>query len=254
MAGGGRRVVVVVGAGAANLKSTVALNLAAAVAAGGRAVRLVDGDGASGRALRRALAGGPGAETGIDGASLHGPSTGERADAWTARLPWAAAPVAVVDHPGLVSLARLHGAPQDGSAAPVTIVDPPPRLDGPVRAALDAADMVLVPVDASSLALRVLGEVEAALAGRGGALCVALARRLPRSADRWALVERLEGLAPGVLLPVTLPMARATAGRRDALLYAPGTRAARAYAALARALALVDAPESPTATPRGTTP
>jgi Mrp family chromosome partitioning ATPase len=44
--------VLVAGAGAGNLKSAVALNLAAALAAGRHAVRLRDLDGASSRAAR----------------------------------------------------------------------------------------------------------------------------------------------------------------------------------------------------------
>jgi hypothetical protein len=90
---------------------------------------------------------------------------------------------------------------------------------------------VLAPVDASALALRVLGEVAPVVAAGGGRLRVVLARRLPRSADRWALVDQLDALAPDALSPVTLPMARAAG--RAAPLYAPGTRAAGAYAQLA---------------------
>jgi hypothetical protein len=93
-----------------------------------------------------------------------------------------------------------------------------------------------VPVDASALARRVLAEVAPAAGDR---LRVVLARRLPRTADRWALVEQLEALADGALVPVTLPMARAGAPA----LYAPGTAAARAYVRLAAdTRAALDAP------------
>jgi cellulose biosynthesis protein BcsQ len=220
----------VVGAGAANLKSTVAVNLAAALAAAGRAVRLVDHDGASSHALAAALGGAP-------------------------TLPWATAPITVVA-PGATGTAVAASADDA-----LTIVDPPPRLDAAAHALVAEARLVLVPVDASLLALRVLGDVEAAVAeaaGRAGAagvvpprLRVVLARRLPREVDRWGLVERVGRLAPDVLAPVTLPMARSARARApEALLYAPGTAAARAYAALA-ALVLADLPATP---PVSTTP
>jgi cellulose biosynthesis protein BcsQ len=197
-------VIVVVGAGAANVKSTVALNLAVALAAlvGDEAVALVDLDGA------------PSAALGVT-------PQGEIA------IPWLPRPLAVV--PSLDAGAATNGT---------VVVDSPPRLDATTRAALDQARLVLVPVDASPLATRVLGEVAAAVPS-GARLRVALARRLPRDVDRWGLVDRVDELAPGALLRSTLPMARPGAGsrpaaaRRAAVLYAPGSAAARAYAALA---------------------
>ena len=205
------RVIVVVGAGAANVKSTVALNLAVALSAlsahasgdGVAPVVLADLDGAPSAALR------------LDGAGA-------------AEVPWLARPLAVVR--------SLDGAPPGATV----VVDAPPRLDGTTRAAIAAASLVVVPVDASPLAARVLGEVAAALrdAGGGAVLRVALARRLPRDVDRWGLVDRVDEIAPGALLRSTLPMARPLAarggeGRRAAVLYAPSSSAARAYAALA---------------------
>ncbi len=199
------RRVLVAGAGAGNLKSTVALNLAAALAAAGVAARLRDLDGASSRALA-----GPGGTLGGGG---------------RVRLPWAAADL-VVAAPGAAD------GPGGGADAAVEVVDPPPRFDAAVRALAASAPLVLVPVDATALALRVLGEVAPAVAGGGGRLRVVLARRLPRAADRWALVDQLDALAPDALSPVTLPMARPGAARAAAL-YAPGTRGAVAYARLA---------------------
>jgi hypothetical protein len=197
------RRVLVAGAGAGNLKSAVALNLAAALAAAGVAARLRDLDGASSRALA-----GPGVALGGGG---------------RVRLPWAAADLAVAA-PGVAG-----GSDAD---AAVEVVDPPPRFDAAVRALAASALLVLVPVDATALALRVLGEVAPAVAAGGGRLRVVLARRLPRAADRWALVDQLDALAPDALSPVTLPMARPGAARAAAL-YAPGTRGAAAYARLA---------------------
>lgn len=212
---------VVVGAGAASLKSTVALNVAVAAAAAGTATLLRDLDGASSRALARAAG---------DGAAV--------------TLPWAAAPLAVSAAPD----------PEPASAAPgalaLVVVDPPPRLDDAVRAELARATVVLVPVDASPLARRALREVAAWRAARESppVLRVALARALPRDADRWALLEEIEALAPDALLPATLPAGRLAApGARErvARLYAPGTRAAAAYAALARTLGVI----APSTTP-----
>ncbi|GLC24317.1 hypothetical protein [Roseisolibacter agri] len=206
--GGSPARLVVVGAGAASLKSTVALNVAVAAATAGIATRLRDLDGASSRALARAAG---------DGA--------------TVALPWAAAPLHVGTPPD----------PEPADAPALVVVDPPPRLDDAVRAELARAAVVLVPVDASPLARRALREVAAWRAGQSSppALRVALARALPRDADRWALLEEIEALAPDALLPATLPAGRlaAPSGReRVARLYAPGTRGAGAYAALVGAL------------------
>jgi cellulose biosynthesis protein BcsQ len=209
----GGRVIVVVGAGAANVKSTVALNLAVALAGIGNApVTLVDLDGAPAAALGVTP---PGA----------------------VEIPWLPRPLPVVATLDAVGDSLLPGS--------TVVVDPPPRLDATTRAVLDRARVVLVPVDASPLAARVLGEVAAAVGG-GARLRVALARRLPRDVDRWGLVDRVDELAPGALLRSTLPMARpgaatragtvAHAGRRAAVLYAPGSAAARAYSALAAEL------------------
>ena len=199
--------IVVVGAGAANVKSTVALNLAVALSAHGAGddrspVALADLDGAPSIALR-----------------LDGPGAAE--------IPWLPRPLAVV---------RSLEAVAPGATV---VVDAPPRLDGTTRAAIAAATLVVVPVDASPLAARVLGEVAAALRSGGGraVLRVALARRLPRDVDRWGLVDRVDEIAPGALLRSTLPMARPAAARsgetrRAAVLYAPSSSAARAYEAL----------------------
>jgi hypothetical protein len=215
--------VLVAGAGAGNLKSAVALNLAAALAAAGIPVRLRDLDGASARAL--APLGRPDAAAAPPAALRDGRPVG----GWQrVRLPWAAADLAVAAPP--------HAAPDGASdAAPdavIEIVDPPPRFDAAVRALAATAALVLVPVDASPLALRVLGEVAPVVAAGGGRLRVVLSRRLPRSADRWALVDQLDQLAPDALAPVTLPLAR-RGDPRAAALYAPGTRGAAAYARLA---------------------
>jgi cellulose biosynthesis protein BcsQ len=202
-------VIVVVGAGAANVKSTVALNLAVAlVGAADASVTLVDLDGA------------PAAALGVTPPAV-------------AAIPWLARPLPVV----AALDTALDGALEAGLPGSTVVVDPPPRLDTTTRAVLARAHVVLVPVDASPLATRVLGEVAAAV-GPTARLRVALARRLPRDVDRWGLVDRVDELAPGALLRSTLPMARPggarpVAARRAAVLYAPGSAAARAYAALA---------------------
>ena len=222
-----RRTVVVLGAGAHVHKSTVALNLAVAAAALGVETALRDLDGASSRALRRAL-----------GAHADAPSHAEAdapaidsANGSVARLPWTMAP--------------LHLDARDPRAA-LVVVDPPPRLDDEVRALVRAADLVLVPVDASPLARRLVRETAALAVGGAPRLALALARRLPRETDRWALVEALDAEAPGALLATTLPMGSAPRGRGRtdaARLYAPRTAAARAYATLVRALGLLPAVE-----------
>jgi cellulose biosynthesis protein BcsQ len=99
------------------------------------------------------------------------------------------------------------------------------------------ADLLLVPMDASPSAWDALRALRA-LAG-GHALRVVLTRVLPRSTDRWALLETLAELAPNALCRATVPMAqravRLSASRppRGAPLYSPVSRAAHAYRALA---------------------
>lgn len=180
--------IVVVGAGAANLKSVVATNLVVACASLDVDVALDDRDGTSSHALL--------------------PEGG------AARLPWIARSITI-------------GAATD---AALLVVDPAPRFDDATRAAIDGADIVLVPVDASPFARRILRDVVRVVADSPAPdrVRVALARVVPRDADRWALVDELDGDAPGALLHSTLPMGR--------LLYAPRTAAARAYARLAREL------------------
>jgi chromosome partitioning protein len=210
---GAGRVIVVVGAGAANLKSTVAANLAAAFAVAGLPVALADADGASSRALAAPVA------PAVD---------------MPAQLPWASTPVRLA----------APTAVRPASADELLVVDPPPRLGTATLAAVAASDVVLVPVDATPLALRVLRDVVALVrtVDRRPVVRTALARLVPREADRWGLVEQVDALAPGTLLHTTLPMTRSVrhaAGdplARQAVLYAPGTAAARAYASLAREL------------------
>jgi len=199
-------VVAVVGGGATNVKSTVALNLALALAnaASAPAVTLADLDGAARLALR------------LDGAGV-------------ATVPWSHVPLRIAT--------SLDGAEAPGSGE-LVVVDPPPRFGPTTERALALADVALVPVDASPLAARVLAEVAGRLRSRAGEprpprLRVVLARRLPRSVDRWGLVDRIDELAPGGLLVGTLPMARPQAADPGAaVLYSPGTAAERAYAVL----------------------
>jgi hypothetical protein len=167
------RRVLVAGAGAGNLKSAVALNLAAALAAGGTAVRLRDLDGASARALA-ALA-----RPAAPGAAAPDVPPGRASGGWRrVRLPWAAVDLAVAD-PAVADAAVADAAAAVLPRAAVEIVDPPPRFDAAVRALAASAPLVLVPVDASPLALRVLAEVAPVVAAGGGRLRVVLSRRLP---------------------------------------------------------------------------
>jgi cellulose biosynthesis protein BcsQ len=204
------RTLVVVGAGGANLKSTVAANLAAALAALDVPVALADAEGASSRVLG-------------------------------APLPWTPRQV------------RLADGARDAAPDELLVVDPPARLGPATTDAIADASLVLVPVDATPLALRVLRDVAAIVrvAGRPPALRAVLARLVPRTADRWGLLDRVEELAPGALLRTTLPMARSVRLApndpiaRQAVLYAPGTAAARAYRRLAvELLGAIGAPVS----------
>ena len=199
---------VVIGAGAGPLACTVALNVAVAAAGSGTPVVLHDLDGAASRALARVV--------GADGRCA---------------LPWTTAPLQL-QRSGAETSAAVPGA--------LTIVAAPRRLDAAARAQLERATAVLVPMDATAVARRALREVATLLAQRPAppVLHAVLTRSLPRDADRWALLEEIEALAPGALLSATLPAGRAAgAGAADtARLYAPGTAAATAYAAVLAAI------------------
>jgi hypothetical protein len=200
---------VVVGAGAGPLACTVALNVAVAAASGGTPTLLHDLDGAAARALARVV--------GLDG---------------VVALPWTTAPLQLRTAGGETSPPAPHT---------LVIVAAPRRLDAPVRAELERAAVVLVPMDATAVARRALREVAALLAASPAPalLHAVLGRSLPRDADRWALLEEIEALAPGALLSATLPAGRAgpgPAGADAARLYAPGTAAATAYAAVLAAV------------------
>src|SRR5687767_4201319 len=122
---------VVVGAGAGPLASTVALNVAVAAAGSGTPVVLHDLDGAASRALTRVV--------GADGRCA---------------LPWTTAPLHL----------RTSGAPEPPIVAGgLTVVAAPRRLDAAVRAEVERATVVLVPMDASVVARRALREVAALL-------------------------------------------------------------------------------------------
>ena len=155
----------------------------------------------------------------------------------------------------MAGLDRVGGATAaadaTGAAGPpeVAVVDCAPIGEEGATRAFRRARLVLVPVDASPAALSVIDAVAGALGGPGGSsvvgresphagprLRLVLGRVLPRSVDRWAVVERLAESYPGALYATTIPMGRRSGagGARPATLYAPTTRAAAAYAALAR--------------------
>jgi chromosome partitioning protein len=205
------------GAGTGGAKSTAAVNLAVAFAAAGLRVELRDVDPVTPafRALARAAdSAGPPVELPISRA-LRG-----RVTLAAGFPPPAAAP---------------------GVAAPdLLLLDCPTQVDADTERAVGLASLVLVPVDASPLALRTLGEVAELLSRQRPAaarLRVALARVLPRRIDRWGVVEELTERYPGALYATTVPLRRTgashDAGARAPTLYAPTTRAAAAYAALA---------------------
>jgi hypothetical protein len=202
------RHIAVVGSGAAGMRATLALNLAAAISQLGRRVALCDPDGALGRAL---------------GADASGEVT----------LPGRAAG-------GFVLVASAHDERAVGCELVVAHATLTPADDGATR----AARLLLVPVDASPETLALLRDASAFARSAEPVPRVraVLARTLPRGVDRWALVERIEEALPGALYGNTLPMTRradhaATGVTREApriaLLFGGGTRAARAYRALA---------------------
>ena len=213
----GPKTVAVAGAGATNVKATVAVNLAVAIASLGATVELRDADPErhSGRALT--------------GASVERVGVGR------------GAPLEILATP-------LDGQSTPAAPPQLLVHDCAPRLDAETSAAIRDSDAIVVAVDGSSLSLRALDEVAAVRSATGGdAVRVLLTRALPRTVDRWALVERLAERDGVRLSPVTVPMGRAArrpSGAahvspvriRRATLYAPGTRAAHAYAAFAREL------------------
>lgn len=203
------------GAGTGNVKSTAAVNLALAFAAAGLRVELRDLDPAAA------------AFTALGGAAEPGGGPVELAISRALR--------------GRVAVATGLPPAQRAAAAPdLVLLDCPQRADAVTEQALALARVVLVPVDASPLAFRALGDVAGALARQapdGARLRVALARVLPRRIDRWGVVEEITERYPGALYVTTVPLRRTGASphadARTPTLYAPTTRAAAAYSALA---------------------
>src|SRR5215204_1764255 len=158
------------GAGTGSAKSTAAVNLAVAFAAAGLCVELRDVDPVA--PAFRALCG---------AAESAGPPV---------ELPISRA------LRGRVTLAAGFPLPAaaPGMAAPdLLLLDCPTQVDAVTERAVGLASLVLVPVDASPLALRTLGDVAELLSRQRPAarLRVALARVLPRRIDRWGVVEEL---------------------------------------------------------------
>jgi cellulose biosynthesis protein BcsQ len=232
------RILVAGGAGSTDVSSTVAANLAVAMATIAAPVELHDL--APGAEAARALAGAPAVASDVERRLLvmAGP-----------RLAWRTEPAH--EETPRDPLDAAEGGREIAPAAPdvpVVIVRVSGAADA-LTAAARTADLVLVPVDASPRSLEGLDEVVVLLSSSALApaplLRVVVSRLLPRAVDRWALVERVTERSGGALYGVTVPLGRgsATAAARadgvPATMYSTGGRAAAAYRSLAR-LVLAD--------------
>lgn len=175
--------------------------------------------------------------------------------------PLEAAPVIVSSWPngGRLRLARggrgMEGAGEDvvrryllrlAGEATLLCVDTVPALQPSVFAALSLADVVLVPLQAEFLAARGAAEMVAVVRALGGKAVTKAVLTKYRSHLRLtqqveaALVESYPSLLCGARSPLDIRCAEAPASGRPVPLFAPSSRAARAYRTLAdEVLALV---------------
>jgi chromosome partitioning protein len=217
--------VVAVAGAAGSARTTAAVNLAVALAGSGLDVRLCDLDPAG--AARRAL-GGVAAES-----SGSTPREVRLSRRLRGRVTVGGS------SEGVGARTSPAGGPA-GHTPDVLVVHCPPVLDEIALTALREARVALVPIDASPGALAAVERVAAAIGAvrasgsAGPRVRIAMVRVLPRAVDRWAVVDRLTESYPEALYATTVPMGRrASGGAAPPTLYAPSTRAAAAYAALA---------------------
>lgn len=130
-----------------------------------------------------------------------------------------------------------------GNSAALTVRDCPPGLSPLTLAALEDADLVLVPLEASPLALPGLADIAAIVASlpRPPRLRVALVRVNDRRILTGDVRERVRADYPGALYGAEIPedvrAAEAPGFGLPVTLYAPQSRAAVAYGELARLVA-----------------
>ncbi|HWV58637.1 MAG TPA: ParA family protein [Longimicrobiales bacterium] len=127
--------------------------------------------------------------------------------------------------------------------ADLVLVDTPPTLGPVVRASLRAADLVVVPSPPGLEALDGYGDIRAAAEALGHGVPIRAVVVLAHTRSRilrWT-IDEFGRAFPGVLYDVIVPieMAAAEAGtmRQPVTHYAPRSRSAAAYRALARDMA-----------------
>lgn len=232
-------------------KTTVTVNLAAALAA--RGARVIVGDlDAQGTASRwLGVAPGPGLATAItSNASIAGlvqPANVAGVSVLPADPALAALDVALSDTPRRESrLARALSANGLQMPADWLLLDCPPSLGLVTVNALVAAGRVLVPVECSYLSLEGLAALVATLDALGArvtpapivaALVLTRVRHTRLSVDVAAQVRaRFGRLVAQAMIPESTRVAEAPAMRLPVTLSAPASPAALAFAALAREL------------------
>jgi len=225
-------------------KTTTAVNLAAALAARGRRVALIDLDGQRNATVSlgmrdapplagRLLAGAPGVlltrETGRRGLWLvPGDAT------LAAQEPRAVLDGAARRDAGVVAIANM------GEAFDVVVVDCPPALGAATGAALAAADVWLVPVAPHFLALEGLSAFLRVAQERGGAragllvLLTMVDRRILAHRDAVEMIRAHFGARVlAVEIPVNTRLAEAPARGMTAAEYSEQSTGAAAYSTLA---------------------
>jgi len=211
----------VVGAKGGTGKTTTAVSLAVALASSRRPVLLhdLDGQASASLALGHLPATDPLTESWTEDASLH------------LRLLRGGRGLA-----GAPIQALRHTLEAHASDAPLRVLDTPPVLGPATLAAVEAANLIIVPLAPNPLELPTLRDV-AAIPGVRDRLRAVLVRVHPRrrlSADVAALIEEEY---PGVLyrthIPEDVRAAEAPGYGTPLLTYAPKSKAALAYLALA---------------------
>ena len=230
------RILAITGAKGGTGKTTTAVNLAAAFATDGRRVELRDLDPQA--SATRALGQRP-AEDPLQAAPL--PLKHDRLPSGRLLLRPAGRALIRIERGELAPDGLVR--PHERWAADLCIFDCPPALGTLTTAALQSADVALVPLEATPLAFHAIGDLKLAFdelswKPRLRAVLTRVQNRRRLTAEMRDLIERTY---PRVLcdseIPEDVRAAEAPGAELPVTLHAPGASASDAYLRLARELA-----------------